>query len=358
MNNDIFILNGRDNIILDLLNRDTGYKEINSTISSVFFKLNNILISKNIKYSDLKHALVPSGDKREVVLVFDREKINSSCYGADIFNVLLPLLNVKSVNSFLHGDYIDIVDNKSFLKEMLLKELKLSDYEGYCWSNQFYFVYINNNNDEILKKITDGLRSYSGFVNFIDVTYRSIFKDYISRILANAFVKSGQYILMDHPDDVDNQENENKLGFYFEKFNYKARSLQSTYYNLFLSYKIEQVTGESDHSYSVCALTPNVLELKHMFIKVSNEKLQYLKMNKEGIMKRLEFLDISSKELENKIKDRIKSSYFFNLRFCDSDDACLLSVFLEFNNDRGRYKVVIGLKYIFSEKQLFLTTMF
>lgn len=79
MNQNVFVLDARDNIRLEML-RDY-YKldasQINKVINSDFKKLVTILGSKKIKYNELKNALIPNLDKNEIVLVFDTNKIKS-----------------------------------------------------------------------------------------------------------------------------------------------------------------------------------------------------------------------------------------------------------------------------------------
>ena len=43
------------------------------------------LSKKCIAYADLKSCLVPNQERREVALVFDRNKIQDSWYGAKVF---------------------------------------------------------------------------------------------------------------------------------------------------------------------------------------------------------------------------------------------------------------------------------
>ncbi len=168
--NTIFTLNARDNCLLDLLHKNIDYAEINRELSRVFLDLKKVLKKKNIKYTALKYALTPSREKREVLLVFDRQKINSPGYGQEVWNYLFPILNFDSVNSFMCGDYIDVIKNQNLLTRMLFDELKIKTYKGYKVSYQFYLVYINNINQSAFNNLEKELNKFLPFVGLIDIS--------------------------------------------------------------------------------------------------------------------------------------------------------------------------------------------
>ncbi|QOR33613.1 hypothetical protein IMX26_08830 [Clostridium sp. 'deep sea'] len=72
----------------------------------------SILRSKKIEYQKLKYALIPNKKKKEVMLVFDSSKIENAWYSYPIFSEIIKVLDNQSVNSFLCGDYIDIINNQ------------------------------------------------------------------------------------------------------------------------------------------------------------------------------------------------------------------------------------------------------
>lgn len=353
-NDVIFSLNGRDNCFLDILKKDLNYEEVNKSLSSIFLKLKEILKGKGIEYSSLKHALTPSREKIEILLIFDRQKIDNPGYGQVIMDYLFQNLDSNGTHTFMCGDYIDIIDNQDLLKSMLLAELGIADYEKYYKSNQFYFIYINNVSESLFNKLKAKLGSFSPFVGVINVFHGSLLKDYLSFILCNSFIKIDKCILKQHPDDVDNDVNELSG---LEKFGYTTKSIQDVYYLLFLSYKIECTQNNSDNHFSICALTPNITDPKKMFIKISDGKFNYLKNEKTGIMKRLNFLNISVNELEEKIKNRIENNYFFNLRICSKDNSYIFNIILEFNTNK-KYKVLASFKYDYFKNELFLITLY
>ncbi|MCF7820326.1 MAG: hypothetical protein K9M44_02545 [Candidatus Pacebacteria bacterium] len=244
------------------------------------------------------------------------------------------------------------------LKKMLFNELKTNNYKSYQVSHQIFIVYVNNISENTLRNFRKRLNEFNAFIDMIDVSFSSLFKDYLSFILCNSFIKSGKNILTNHPDDVSNDIDESKFGFDFKNLGYTIKSVQSIFYDLFLSYKIECVQNNSDVNFSFCALTPDVLDIDKLLIKVSDEKLEYLKTNKKSIMKRLDLLKISTRDLEEKIKNKIKNNYFFNLRICAEDSSYLFNTILEFGINKKRYKVLVAFKYEFLNKELYLITMY
>ena len=78
------------------------------------------------------------------ILVFDTEKIESSWYGYEVFQKLIPLFNRCSSHSILCGDYIDRNNDQEKLYQELVSSIKLLRKSNYVHSSQFYFVYLIN----------------------------------------------------------------------------------------------------------------------------------------------------------------------------------------------------------------------
>ena len=76
---------------------------------------------------------------------------------------------------------------------------------------------MNNVSKEMLNNFNEGLAGYAPYIGFIDVSYSSLMKTYISMVLPNAFMKSKNTIIMGHEDDRDESENVNIRGFSFEE---------------------------------------------------------------------------------------------------------------------------------------------
>ncbi|PZM14359.1 hypothetical protein [Rhizobium tubonense] len=58
---------------------------------------------KGIKYADLKTALIPDRQLKEMALVFDRNAIQNNWYGLPVFRKVIPLFDRNSTHSVMVG---------------------------------------------------------------------------------------------------------------------------------------------------------------------------------------------------------------------------------------------------------------
>ena len=104
----IHTLNARGNGMLEVvrdyfkLSPDRMLVEIQGMRAQVA----QVLKTKGIDYNDLRAALVPDREKFEIALVFDTMKIENGWYGYEVFQRIIPLLDPRTKNSILVGDYI------------------------------------------------------------------------------------------------------------------------------------------------------------------------------------------------------------------------------------------------------------
>ena len=365
-NKTIFTLDARDNVLLEVLkgyfslDEHQIYKEING----LFDELIEILKSKKIDYRKLKSSLIPNSDRNEIVLVFDTDQIKSYSYGNEIFNQIIPNFENESSHSVLTGDFIgkNGLSQKLFeeFSENLITHKKEINYETH---GQFYLVFLNNLSLKMVNDFQSNLSKYEPFVGYFDLNYSSYLKTYLSTILCKSFIKHKKIIVSGHEDDVSNDENCNMSGFSFEENGFTCKSLQSTYTDLFLSYKIERevFSGfEEDTTFSINSITNNISEIKDFKINVDEKKLQYLIENKEGILKKSGILNINTTELEKLIFDRINKSYIYNLTYLNEYDTVKFDTLIEYKVlDKDKIvKLTVALEYIESEKRLRLITMY
>ena len=86
-----------------------------------------ILASKGIRYADLRTALVPQRDRREIALLFDTLDLRQSygSYGLLIHKAITPLFPKESNHTVLEGDHVgndDYVGNDQNLLFDMFKE--------------------------------------------------------------------------------------------------------------------------------------------------------------------------------------------------------------------------------------------
>ncbi len=98
------------------------------------------LSKKGINYADLRSCLVPNQERKEAALIFDRNKIEDSWYGAKVFEKVVPLLNVDANHSFLTGDFIVHDTRSEKVKKIFLDAVQAHGPIDYDASNQFYVI--------------------------------------------------------------------------------------------------------------------------------------------------------------------------------------------------------------------------
>lgn len=360
----IFTIDARDNILLEVMklhfNLDDGqiYTEINSALQNLI----SILKNKGINYQDIKSALIPS-EKKEIALVFDTKQIESAWYGLPVMSSILPLLDKNSSHSVLVGDYIGNNEMTKRLHAEFFENINTLKEIDYSHHSQFYIVYINNLSDKMVKTLNNGLLNFTPYVGYFDLTYSSFIKTYISTILVRLFLKSKRIIIQGHEDDVENNEDINMSGYPFEKFGYTCKSIQSMYYGLFLSYKIERQVFdgfESDTTFSLNSITENVFDITDFKLLVEERKLSHLLNAKRVSLERAGIANLTTNEVERLIKEKINGNYLYNLSFNKDHGTLKFNIIIETkrSDNNNPFKLTVALEYKPFDKTLRLITMF
>lgn len=361
----IHTLNARENIFLEVMKNyfSLDSKQLNIEINSVFENFIEILNEKKINYKELRGALSPQTDRKEIALVFDTQKIKSCWYGFEVFKKILPLFNKKSSHSVLCGDYIGSNEMRQQLYKEFFNELNpISDVE-YKHHSQFYIVYINNLSEKMFTDFNDGLKLFVPYVGYFNVTNSSFIKMYLSTILTHLFVKNKNMIIAGHEDDRSNLENVNVSDYSFEENGYLCKSLQSMYYSLFLSYKIERQVFdgfESDTDFSLNALSENVLNISDFNLLIEENKFKnYLLTTKLANLQRAGLHEMTIEELEKLIKNKIQDNYIYNLSFLPEYNIVKFNIILEItqSDSRKKIKILVALEYVPTDKTLKVITM-
>ncbi len=358
----IFTLDARDNVLLEVISHDVDKTAIYKFINKTFDEMVSILEQKGIQYDELKNALIPHRDKREVAFTFNRESIDSGWYGNDVFTQLIPLLDKRSSHSILNGDMLGFDKYKENIKEKFLNNLIMARDFEYKVQHQFYLVYLNNLTDEMVKNINDRLLNYTPYVGFLDLTHNSFMKTYLSMTLANCCLKFKDMVIFGHEPDRDNTENVNMSGYRFEENDYVCKSISDDYYGLFLSYKIERQTfpNEKDTGFSINALTDDIHQVPDLDIIIEEPKLLYLLKEKEANLKRAELLGLTTEELAKFIKSKIEMNYVYNLTYLPKHNTLKFNVMIDVKGKKmdTQVKIVASLEYQPQSRQLRLITLF
>ena len=362
----IFTLNARSNVMLEVT-RDCfnlSSQQMLREIKGMHRQVVDILSNKNIKYSDLKTALVPSINRREVALIFDTEKIKSNCYGLVVFEKLLPLLSKKSNHSIKCGDLLDSFGDQKLIFNLLSDSICLNKPVEYIHSTQFYIVYLNNLSGLMKKNLIEGLSEFDAFVGHIPLTNESMIKAYISDMLVSLCLKHRDLIIMGHEDDRPNSENVNMTMYPFEENGFKCISLQSSFYGVFLSYKIERAIYEefevdTDTEFSLNCVTDTILPLSDLRVYIDDEKFKHLKTEKAGKFKRAGLKDFSKDRLVSLIESKVSSNYLYNLVFMEEYNVIKFNILIEVcaDNLAEPTKLLVSIEYKPEEQILRVITL-
>jgi hypothetical protein len=365
MDQPIFTLEARGNVFLEVmrdyfgLDRAQIFREINAN----FLGLLQVLKAKQIEYASLKNALIPRPDRSEVAFVFDSADIDSNWYGYEIFDRLLPALDKRGVHSVLCGDYTGEARIQGKLRMELLANVVLNRQVNWKHSSQYFLVYINNLSRFMVAELTRALSPYKAFVGYAECNFPSFFKTYLSMILVSGFVKAGRYVIQGHEDDRPDEDDVNMTGYPFEENGNTCRSVQSSLYDLFLTYKIERAVYpgfESDTLFSLNSISSSVVPLEDCELDLEESKLKYLVEKKYDSLKRSGFINFARHEIETKIRERLANNYIFNLTYIEAYQTMKFNTVLNMALDGPEVvaKLLVALEYKPAKKRLRVVTMF
>lgn len=331
-------------------------------IQAMRAELDRILNAKGISYEGLKTALVPDRKRREIALIFDCMAIEDGWYGNAVFKKLLPLLDPEGNHSILAGDYLGQNKDQDARYEAMRDAVRLNRSVTYKHSSQFFIVYINNLTQTMIDRIENGLRDWEGFVGFADTTYGSLFKYLLSTMLANVCIKHGRIIIQGHEDDRPETDDINMVGYPFEGFGYRCRSVPGYLESVLLSYKIERpvLKGfEVDTEFSLNAVSATPFPLESFTIEVENAKLAYLKSAKAGSLARAGLEALNSEQLSERIRERISSNYIYNMAHDEEHSVTKFNVILELSSPRAETtRLLAALQYKAEDRILRLITLY
>lgn len=362
MSTSIHTVDARGHIMLETMRDYFGltpevmFREIQGMVETTV----DILNSKGIKYQDLRTALVPMTDRFEAGFIFDSQDIESNWYGLEVMKELLPLLDLKSNHSVQCGDLIG--KDQEFIFSILQESLVLSRNLEFVHGSTLYCVYINNLSESGLERIHNSLSNFAPYAGYIPCTFASRARIYLSTILVNSFLKHGRKVIMGHEDDRPNEENINMAGYPFEDYGMSVYSLQSMYFGVLLSYKIERPVFkgfESDTELSLNAISNQILPIDGFEVEIEDAKHEYLKSEKCGKLEKAGIEALGKEELSRLIRSKVSESYIYNLSFLPEHNVSKFNVMLEIPRPGGGYptRVVAALEYKPEEKLLRVITM-
>ncbi|MHA6860355.1 hypothetical protein [Ralstonia pseudosolanacearum] len=361
----IHTLNARGNVLLPVMRSYYSWSDARTFHEIQRFHQDclQILKDKRISYADLRSALTPQQTKHEAAFLFDEKRCASKFIpGVEVADALFKLLDPRTTHSVLGGE---LCDDKDELARPLLADAaviaKDLDFSHPCFC---FVLYVNNLSQEALGRIHEGLKAHPAYLGYVPCTFSSIAKTFVSMGLVNLAIKHKDMVILGHEDDRDNSENCNLHLHDYEALGLKIRSLQLIYFNTFLSYKPERMLLEEtddDLEIALRAMSQAVVPLGEFSVFIEEEKFsKYLKTHKLGKLKNAGLDQLSRDELEKAIREKLRSSYIYNLDWRDElqYQASLFNVMLEFQQEGGHpERIVAALEYKPAERVLRLVTM-
>lgn len=357
----IHTVNSRNYVMLEILHDHFGIVDsrMKREIQRMQGELIEILATKNINYASLRAALVPAMDREEAIFIFDSSEIESGLYGREVFEQILPLLDIRTTQSILIGDLRG--DDQELIYEILSESMLLARSFNFRHSKNLYGVYINNLTERAKDHINLGLFHFGAYLGYIETTFTSRAKLYVSTIMAGFLLKKGKTIIMAHEDDRPNSENINITSYNLEQCGYKVASLQSYYFSIFLSYKIERPVfhgDKTDIELALNSISDDVQPLEEFTIQLDESKYGYLLNEKLGKFKKAGLDKADRTYIEALIQEKIFNSYVYNLVYLDEYNVMKFNIMLEIERNGGYpTRMTASLEYIPHEKSLRVITL-
>jgi len=358
----IHTLNARDHLMLgtirDWLNISTT--DMRKEILRMHQDTVGILASKGIDYAALRSALVPKTDKNEAAFIFDSSEIESGIYGPVVMSNLLPLLDKRVTQSVMCGDIL--CKDQELVFDILNESMVLSRPFTFRHSSLLYAVYINNLSDSAVAAIHRNLERSPAYLGYMPTSHGSRAKTLLSFYMANLFLKHGNTLILGHEDDRSNDEDVNITIYPLEDFGYKIASLQSDYFGIFLSYKIERPVlraYEDDEEMALNAISDSVAQLADFTVVLDEDKHAYLQRAKQGKLDSAGLADADRNQIAALIQSKINSSYIYNLEYLDAHDVMKFNIMIELDRSGGPpARRMAGLEYQPTQKTLRVLTFF
>lgn len=358
----IHTVNARGNIMLEVardyfnLTPDRMRREI----VGLYREVVALLQSKGVRYAELRSALVPQADRKEVALFFDSTRMGGF-YGGEAHGLLLPLLHRQSSRSVLCGDLIGRGLSQDALYDLMVDAVIPLREFTYRHSSQFFVIYVNNLTESMIETLLVGLGPNDAFVGIADMTYASRLKWLLAHTLVNSYVQHKSVIIGPHEDDRPDSEDVNLPGYAFEENGFRVRSVPERLEGTMLSYKIECPVFrgfEVDSEMALNAISTDVTSLSELDIEIDQQKLEYLHKAKADSLRGAGLWGVDVGRLKDLIKDRLNANYIYGLSYVGEHNTAKFNVIVEASGPSGPFRILAALAYESRIGRLRLITLF
>lgn len=362
--NSIWTLDARNSMFLEVLSEyfNLSSADTRSLIVDLHQGIISELNARGLSYESTKQALIPqNGQRKECAFLFDTSKISSFSYGRVVAEAFLPTIERELTCSVLVGDLSH--PKQEIAIKTLLDELLLTRSSIPIHTSQLYCVYLNNLSETMMMSIDGALKSFDFYFGYVETTYSTPVKDWLSTILLAIYVKTKDKFISGHEDDAPKGANWNGPNWPLEDLNYQIFSVPASLFDVFMSYKIERrvIKGfESDSTLALNAISGNSSLISGMKVQVEEAKLEYLRSAKAGSLELAGLAQLTSEELGTVLTAKLKNNYLYNLRYLEEHDTSLFNLILDFTDPHTSrpLKLVGAMEYLAERNELRLVTLY
>jgi hypothetical protein len=357
-------LNGRDNTLMPWIFFEFAKSDpqlFQRAMQEEAKQIRGLLASRGLGYEKLKSSLAPTSDGVQAVFLYDWWQDPSSNYAVAFAKKYLPSLRKDLRTSMLHGD----LDDRQAAMPIPAMEAALvkSRPHSVNWHTQ-YAAYFNNLRLRDVARIHGLLSNEPRYTGYIDVSFASPVRNFLSRQITPGWVISGRKVILGHGGDDPVVSDEDPVGFNLPAYGYEVVSLVDTYFACFLSYKIEATDAQQaaeDRMLSLAAITGELIDTESANVLVHPNKLdQYLLRdeNKLRLMANIGLQDVTPDGLASVVKTKLSQSYIYDLRFAENGTP-LFAVAAEFEKPEGGLtRRLLALKHDQEQRVISLVTMY
>ncbi|HXB40062.1 MAG TPA: hypothetical protein VNZ49_05935 [Bacteroidia bacterium] len=318
---------------------------------------------KKLKYEQFKSQLIPQKEKHEMALVFNTLGIENPWYGKDIYDKILPLFKNLNNHCFLEGDILSTYANRKELTKHFENSLIGTKRPAFEIIDQFFVVYINNLAPTTMIELIKQIETYPAYAGYLDMTYRSPLKSYLSGILVQRFCLLDKNIIVSSGEEEIVASNTDTVSYGFPEYGYKVISISNHNYSSFLTYKIEREILPhfgKDTKLSINAVTENSGDINEFSIVLEEKKLKYLQEQKLGSLKRVGLDTVNQGTFSEIIKSNIQNNYIYNLDYTPAHKTVKFNTMIElYGVETGLpHKMLVALEYIYEKKELRVITFY
>lgn len=360
----IYTLNARGNVMLPVLRERYSWTDARTfdEIQQFHRDFLGVLEVKGIDYSSLRTALTPQQTKHEAAFLFDERRCDNTLVpGVECADALFNALDRKTTHSILGGELID--DKDKIARRLLGRSAVIAKDLNFTHPCFCYVLYVNNLSEKAVATIHSQLQSHRAYLGYVPCTYASPAKTFVSMHLVNLAIRQAGTVILGHEDDRPNTENYNLHLHDYTALGLQIKSLQSIYFNTFLSYKPEwMLMDESDDDLEIAlrAMSGKVAPITEFTVLIEDNRYdKYLRTAKLGKLQKAGVGDLTKGQMEEAIRRKLRMSYLYNMEWVNKPTHQLskFNIMLEFPIVGGHpERMMVALEYRPSERVLRLLT--